>query len=542
VQSERNVRTFFCFAVLLGCIVAAFADGPPADTKLLSADRTAQQNERTRAELDAARQAVAQQDWPRALSTWHDLYIHGNSEAPAQLCRMYFEGRQGRFDIGQAIRWCRLASADNPGGLYRMGLLYLVGLGVGRDIDRAGVMCAAARSGENDPEIAPGFCLAVVAQEKNRASSGALREAQVPQRGKADAAAQAHAPAHQCYLSFADDTAAFDPAVALSWCGQAAAAGDAGALYRLGLMSLMGVGETRNLALAELDCKNAEARSGGDISAAFCVAAARQLRLSTESLSLGRELSNIDIDPLTNQPLPKTVVDPYLVDRLLDAPHKTTTGLEYTCRGMQQWALFDAPGLVILNPRDKLFGRNIVAYRPDDFAALDQGAEQCIKAIAPADPRGTLHHNLTVFRRSLASLAARRDALLDEQLLTRAEASQIELENVIDKASVVILPSLFLTPHEGACMAEIRRLWAARAAAAKKHNTLEILASARIVKDGNYVVRGHAREVEINNGHRNLKGSDTFTCTFVPGWDEAIASATLQPNPEPRPQAVDIVR
>lgn len=409
--------------LLLSCIAliiwaaAALAQSVPADSRSLSADRAAQREERLRSELLAARQAAAQEDWPKALREWQALYVEGNAEASGQLCRMYFDARQGQFDLSLVTQRCRRAAANgDAGALYRMGLLYLIGLGVDWNIDQARALCAAAQSATaqttaSDPDIAAGFCLAVIAQEDAKAAQAALRAIPASRPAADPGQPSAASPAQQCETSFTAQTALFAAAETLRSCSKAANAGDSRALYRVGLMKLMGLGGPRDLAQAEADCSKAQAHSAGRISAAFCLAAIVKLRRDAQSLALGRALGNIDSSPVTGLPLPKTEADPYLADRLLNARHRTDTGLEYTCRQIQQWARFEAPGLVILTPRDKLFGRKIVDYRPADFAALRDAAASCIATLAVADSGGTLRGDFTTFRDSLGALAARQATL-----------------------------------------------------------------------------------------------------------------------------------
>lgn len=535
------MRTLLSAAFLLVLTAAAFADGVPADTQSLSAEAAAKRNEEARAELDRARQAVAREDWPEALRDWNDLFVHGNAEAPVQLCRMYFDGRQGEFSARQTVQWCRLAVADNDaGGLYRMGLLYLVGLGVDRNFDQARAICAAARTLEPGPDVAAGFCLAVVAQEKSAVARESMREPPVPSSGIPETDVHARAPAQECAETFASNGARFDSALAVKWCGEAASAGDPGAIYRLGLMKLMGLGMKRDLAAATSDCESAQARSGGRLSAAYCVAAAAALRNAARSAALGRELGDIDTNPAIGGALPKTEADPYLADRLLDEPHQAPTGLQYTCRDMQEWALFEAPDLTILNPRDKLFGRKIIEYQPSDFAALDQGAAECISALSRVDADGKLRHDLATFQSSLTALRARRSALLAEQSKSGTVERRVADVNRLGKADVLIVPS-FLTAHENACVDHIRRVWLASTAATKKHQALEISDTALATEKGNYVVRGHARAIETDDESRDVKAYDRYSCTFV-GQSGKIASSSLDAY-EPAPaQSADEVQ
>jgi TPR repeat protein len=526
-------------AFLVICVTAAFAQGLPSDTQSLSADRAAQRDARARAELQSARQAVAQEDWPRALHEWQNLSLAGNSEAPAQLCRMSFDGRQGTFDIAQTTSWCRQAAGmHDPSALYRMGLFYLIGLGVDANLDQARALCAAARNVGHDPDVATGFCLAVVTQEKARAAHEAFRKVPAARPAASPAQPVVQSPQQRCVTLFAADAVSFDAAETIKWCGQAAAAGDAAALYRLGLMKMMGLGGPRDLAQAESDCSSAQAGGGGHLSAAFCLAAVAELQRATESLALGRALGDIDTNPTTGLSLPKTEVDPYLADRLLDAPHRSATGLDYTCRQFQDWARYDAPGLVILTPRDRLFGRKIVDYRPIDFASLDDAAADCMKTVAAADAGGGLRRDFIAFRESLGTLAARRAGLLAEESRRRSETQKIELEERARKVNVVILPSI-VTPQEGACFEEVRRAWVARSV--KENTALEINDSRRALENGNYVVRGHARTIETDDERRDAKEYATFSCAFK-GESSEIATSALLPDARPRRQSVDGIR
>src|SRR5690348_6031121 len=78
-----------------------------------------------------ARKAVQDGNWAQAIADWNELYLKGEREGSGQLCGLYFDGRRGAFDTAEGIDWCRRAAADGDAwARYRMGLLYLVGVGV----------------------------------------------------------------------------------------------------------------------------------------------------------------------------------------------------------------------------------------------------------------------------------------------------------------------------------------------------------------------------------------------------------------------------
>jgi len=168
-------------------------------------------------DASAARDAMWQGDWPKAITAWEKLYVNGDREAPAQLCGLYFDARQGKFDPVRITDWCRRAAAGNDAwSLYRMGLLYLVGVGVTRNIDQAQALCAAAAP--RDPAVPAGFCLAAADREKERATQETLPPAApAPSRPTAKLGTN-------CDEVFA--ARVFDPAAAMLTCGKAAAAGD----------------------------------------------------------------------------------------------------------------------------------------------------------------------------------------------------------------------------------------------------------------------------------------------------------------------------
>lgn len=523
------LKTFLSCVALLGWATAALAQPVPADNAALDADRTAKREQSAQAAILSARRAVAREDWQAALREWQALYVAGNAEAAGQLCRLYFDARQGNFDVKLTTLRCRDgAGTGDAGALYRLALLYLAGVGVDWNIDQARALCVGAQNAGNDPDIAPGFCLAFVTQEEKKASHAALRAMPSPPSAAIPATLAALSLPQQCETLFAGRTVPFDPAETIRACTAAANAGDYHALYRLGLINLLGVGVPRDLARAQTDCAKAEAQSAGHLSAAFCLAAVDRLRRDAQTLAAGQASGNIDTNPVTGLPLPKTEVDPYLADRLLDQKRRTNTGLEYTCRQLREWAEFEAPGLIILTPRDKLFGRKIVDYRPADFAALREAAAGCIKIVADVDLDGSVRQDLVTFRNSLGALETRRVAL------RASSAAHAELASpAIDAAALrveVVAPGSVVTPQENACFDDLKRTWAARNPSGKTHTALEIAQSKLAIENGSYVVRGLVSVVEDRAG-RQVRQRNAFTCSFTGDTDQLATSVVLSEAP-----------
>jgi TPR repeat protein len=473
----------------------------------------------------AAGKAVQEGNWTQAIADWHDLYIKGEREAPAQLCGLYFDARQGKFDAARVIDWCRRAAANGDAwARYRMGLLYLTGTGVDRDPGQAQLLCASA-AGAGQPDVPAGFCLAAVTIENERAARDALQPPRPPPRA-AGSPAPTVQPEQACRQAFV--ATIFDAAAAASACRKAAAGGDGEALYRLGLMQLVGLGGPRDLDAAERDCAHAQAKSNGRVSTAFCAVAAALLRRAAAGLALSRQTGAIDVHPATGLALPKTEGDPYVGDRLLDEPRMTPTGLAYTCRQMSSWAIYEAPGFTVLKPRDTLFGRPIIAYRPADFAALDNAAASCANALAGVDPRGSLAPNFAAFRRSLDTLKARQVTLLKEQQVSRQDAALIEQLDR-DYRTGRYMGSPNLTTQEGACIERVRQAWRA-SGRENRRRSLEIRDTSLATEGGRYVVRGTANTVSLDTAQREVIAGSAFSCTFEPGASERVATFSLEPG------------
>jgi hypothetical protein len=480
-------------------------------------------------DTSSARQAVQQGDWPQAIADWQRLYLKGDPEAPAQLCALYFDARQGKFEISRVMDWCRRAAGKNDAwSLYRMGVLYLVGLGVDQDADQAQALCAAA--GLREARVPAGFCLAVASTEKEQVAQEQLR---LPRAGPPAAATAANpdaTPEQNCDRAFT--ATPFDAATASTWCGKAAGAGDPEAQYRLGLMKLMGVGGPRDLDMAEADCVRAGASAKPHTATGFCIAAVAQLRQATASLAFSRHTGAIDAAPTTGRALPKTHTNPFAADRELDAPRTTPTGLSFTCRQVIQWALFEAPRLSILKPRDTLFGRRIIEYRPADFAALDQIAVACTKATSAVDPDGSLAKNFTTFRKSLRALEERRAELRNEQRNSRDETAQIaEVDNIYRTAHTAppdVGTISIYSAQESACVDRVKRGWQA-SGQNNGHRALEINGSNRVTENGRYVAYGVVNIVVTDSTKRDVSSVSMYRCTFDKGGRE-IAKFELLPG------------
>lgn len=320
----------------------------------------------------------------------------------------------------------------------------------------------------------------------------------------------------------------FDAALTAEACRKAAAAGDPEALYRLGLMQLVGLGGPRDLDASERNCARAQDISEGRVSAAFCAAAVAQLQQADIGLALSRHTGAVDVHPTAGLPLPKTVPDPYASDRLLDAPHVTGTGLAYTCRQISSWAIYEVPGLAVLTPRDKLFGRPIIAYSPEDFAALDKAAAGCANALASVDPRSAWTPSFAAFRGSLETLRTRQAALLREKQQNHRHA---ELLQQVDRdyRTGRYLGASKLTIQEGVCIERVRQAWRASSQEDRRRG-LETRDTRRVTEGARYVVYGRANTLNLDSAQREVIAGSAFTCTFEPGATDRIAFFNLQPG------------
>lgn len=509
-----------------------------ASNDALTTIDSARRNDALRGQILAAEQAVQQADWAAALPAWQKLAISGVDVAPAQLCRLYFDGRGGSFEEATVSDWCRRAAGiGDADGLYRMGLLYLIGLGVPKNIDQAYAFCAAAQL--RDVQVPAKFCLASIAEDQARAASATLadtrnRRALSPPAGHPTTGLS---PRDMCDRAFVAIGTVFDPLAVTHWCGEAARAGDPNALQRMGLMHLAGLGLPRDLDAAERECLSAKQRSQRDVdhrhvSAAFCLAAIAAVRRSLDAAAQGGGPA-ID-QAATGRPLPNTLPDPFAADRTLDERHRTAGGLDYTCRKIAEWARFEAPGLVILEPRDKLFGKPILDFKPRDYDELDGAALACAAAVAANGGNYSLRRDLADFRSSITDLRTRQASLQTQNLQARAEAAQLardQQQAVRDqqiRMSEVRIDASLATPQEQACVEAIRR--GVTGSLLGEQTTLEIRNSSRIDDNGNFVVQGQARLVEQAGNLRQARDFAPFTCAFV-GRTEKIANSVFSPPP-----------
>jgi TPR repeat protein len=521
--------------VWLFLVWTSAAHAQAASNDALTTIDNARRNDARHGQIVAAEQAVQQENWALAVSAWQKLAISGVESAPAQLCRLYFDARTGSFEEATVSDWCRRAAGiGDADGLYRMGLLYLIGLGVPKNPDQAYAFCAAAQL--RNVQVPAKFCLASIAEDQARAASATLADSR--NRGAlVSPAANPTAPAGSsprvmCDRAFVAIGTVFDPVAVTQWCGKAAQAGDPSALQRMGLMHLTGLGGPRDLDLAERDCLSAKQRGEGHVSAAFCLAAIAEMRRSLDAAAQGRGPA-ID-QAATGRPLPNTLPDPFAIDRALDAPHRTAGGLDYTCRKMAEWARFEAPGMVILKPRDKLFGKPILDFKSRDYDELDGAALACADAAATTGGDYSLRRDLAAFRSSMTDLRTRQASLQTQNLQARAEADQLardQLQAVRDqqiRMSEVRIDASLATPQEQACAEAIRR--GVTGSLLGEQTTLEIRNSNRSDDNGNFVVHGEARLIQSAGNMRQTRDFEPFTCAFI-GRTEKIANAVLLPPP-----------
>jgi TPR repeat protein len=495
-----------------------------------------QRNDSLRSQILSAEQAVKKEDWATALPAWQKLARSGADAAPAQLCRLYFDARQEKFDAAIVTDWCRQAAGvGDADGLYRLGLLYLVGLGVPKNIDQAEGFCAAAQ--DRDAKVPAKFCLAAIAAEQVRAARTTL--ANIGDRSTSPASSTAASadgsPRDMCERAFVAIGTTFDVTAVMNWCGEAARGDDPGALERTGLMHLAGLGGSRDLDLAQRDCANAKAQSQGHLSAAFCLAAVAEERRALNAAAQGGGLAGRDLasDQATGRPIPATLPDPFAADRALDEPRRTAAGLDYTCRKMAEWARFEAPGLVILAPRDKLFGKAILAYGRQDFDELDSAARACADAIGRVGG-DRLRHDLDQFRVALTDLRTRQTGLQGERQQARAEAAQLAgdrqfftREQKTLKGDIAVNASL-ATPQDQACVEHIIR--GMIGSLQGEDATLDVRNTSRTDANGSYVVHGEARITQKAGDWQQAHDFGLFTCNFI-GHTEKVTTSVLAPPP-----------
>jgi hypothetical protein len=185
------------------------------------------------------------------------------------------------------------------------------------------------------------------------------------------------------------------------------------------MMRLWGVGAERSMAQAEALCQEAQARDPA-VSAAYCLAAIGQERAAKAAAAAPTHFAR-------GAPAPRAAdrasePDALGYDRALASVHATATGLQFSCRDLLKWAQYErAEGLGVLTPNSQIFGRSIIEYRDQDYAALDRAAAQCAAAIAPFDEVGRTRQYLVEFRNMLPLIKARQRELDREKRLQQAD-------------------------------------------------------------------------------------------------------------------------
>ena len=469
--------------------------------------------------------AALTQAWSRTIADGTARAAAGDHEAPARLCRLYFDGHDDVLDPAKTVSWCRRAMEQGDAGAMReMGLLTLAGIGVSQDFDQAATLCAQAHS--HDPAVSAGFCLAAVAAERQRAG-----EAPPPPETIASAAVDPAltatisywiersnhgdhaAPAKLCNIYFDAQGGTFDSVKAADWCRRAAEFGDARSMHRLGLMRFWGVGLERSIPQAEALCTEAQRRDPL-VSDAFCVAAAKEERTRAALNTQPAHFAYPEPWPAGSDVT--KFADALGPDRVLETMHTTATGLHYSCRDLIRWARYGLP------LDSEAFDRPIVQYRAEDYTALEQAATDCATAIAPYDQDGSERRNLAKFRSSLPLLRQRSRQLAQATRQHQTELSQqVRVDRTLDKQHMVMVAAL--SRAEQQCTNAIYDVWAARPSS--RANTLEIDSVTTSDVDGNKVVSGSARIIGTLSGEH--ASDNIYSCTFE-GQSQRIVAKTLE--------------
>jgi TPR repeat protein len=90
-------------------------------------------------DLEIAKDAYSQYNFPRALQYFRAAAINGDADAQYYTGLMYAQGEGlPKKDLAEAVRWYEKAAArDQPDALYALARLHLVGYGVDRDPQKA---------------------------------------------------------------------------------------------------------------------------------------------------------------------------------------------------------------------------------------------------------------------------------------------------------------------------------------------------------------------------------------------------------------------
>ena len=470
-------------------------------------------------------------DQSETVQEWTVRAEHGDREASAHLCALYFDGRGGVFDPAKTVTWCqRSAAAGDARAMQRMGLLALAGVGVPKEIDEAARLCAAAHS--HDPTVSAGFCLAAVAKERRNAAETTdlpeaatapapdpkLEAAMARWRDLANRGDRA-ASAQLCEIYFNARDGTFDPVKTIDWCRRAARYGDARALRRLGMMRLWGVGIEKGSPQAEALCNEAQRRDPA-VSAAFCLAAVEAKHTQAISEAGPSDFAYPAPWPAALNPeMSSKALGP---DRVLETVHVTATGLHYSCGDFIRWARYGLPLSV------EVFGRSLQQFREQDYTALDQAAAACAVAIAPYDQDNGMRDLLAKFRPMLVQLEQRQRELVRAAQEKHAEnVAQNHADAKLRRQVMVLVPTYSDT--QAACVQAISRAWVA-GDFNPKASLLEIRSAATNDVGGNTVVSGLAQIVETSLGSQGKL--NTYSCTFA-GSSQRITAKTLRPLASP---------
>ncbi len=184
-------------------------------------------------------------------------------------------------------------------------------------------------------------------------------------------------------------------------------------------MRLWGVAMDKSTPQAEAFCAEAQSRDPA-VSAGFCLATVEQQRARTAAGGVPSHFADRQDAPET--PAPTSVATSLARDRALESVRLTETGLQFNCRDILKWARYETPaGLGILTADSRAFGRPIVEFRDQDYAALDRAATGCATALAPNDRDGSERRLLAEFRKMLPLLKARQSEIERQRLVHQAD-------------------------------------------------------------------------------------------------------------------------
>jgi TPR repeat protein len=106
------------------------------------------------------------------IAHWTTLSNHGDHVAPARMCDIYFDAREGVFDAVKTADWCRRAAEfGDARATRRLGLIHLWGVGLEKSSPEAEALCIEAQ--KRDPTVSAAFCVAAVTEERARTAEDA---------------------------------------------------------------------------------------------------------------------------------------------------------------------------------------------------------------------------------------------------------------------------------------------------------------------------------------------------------------------------------